>query len=128
MSRPRATSTRCVMNQPARRRTDADATETNQLDVTGIFCGKLLRCPVRNATEHHSMKEHRINTGLFALSTVKWRAGMAALRRASGDFIERTHGKIAAQACLDPTRSELNSNPPVDVFSLTFSLGRPAPT
>ena len=24
---------------------DADATRTNQLDVTAIFCGKLLRCP-----------------------------------------------------------------------------------
>src|ERR1700682_1044550 len=33
------------MNQPVRKRTDADATETNQLDVTGIFCGKLLSCP-----------------------------------------------------------------------------------
>src|SRR6266478_1981692 len=33
------------MSQPARKKTDADATETNQLDVTGIFCGKLLTCP-----------------------------------------------------------------------------------
>src|SRR5229473_2103838 len=33
------------MNRPVRKRTDADATETNQLDVTGIFCGKLLSCP-----------------------------------------------------------------------------------
>jgi hypothetical protein len=33
------------MNQPARRKTDADATGTNQLDVTHIFCGKLLFCP-----------------------------------------------------------------------------------
>jgi hypothetical protein len=31
MSRPRATSSRFVMNLPARRKTDADATGTNQL-------------------------------------------------------------------------------------------------
>src|SRR5260370_2015165 len=29
------------MNQPARRRTDADATSANQSNVTHIFCGKL---------------------------------------------------------------------------------------
>src|SRR5258708_27521269 len=29
------------MNQPARRRTDADATSANQSNVTYIFCGKL---------------------------------------------------------------------------------------
>jgi len=70
------------MNQPVRRKTDADATETNQFDVTGIFCGKLLRCPVRNRTQQHQMKESRIDTGLFAFSTVKPHTGMAAMRSA----------------------------------------------
>jgi hypothetical protein len=68
------------MNQPVRRKTDADATETNQLDVTGIFCGKLLRCLVSDTTEHHQAKEACMITGLFALSTVKLHGGMAALR------------------------------------------------
>jgi hypothetical protein len=74
------------MNQPVRRKTDADATETNQLDVTGIFCGKLLRCLVSVTTEHHQGQETRMNTGLFALSTVKLHSGMAALRGRSGGF------------------------------------------
>src|SRR3954452_19988526 len=34
------------MKLPVRRRTDADATAPNQLNVTGIFCGKLSQCPV----------------------------------------------------------------------------------
>src|ERR1700676_5561089 len=68
------------MNQPAKRKTDADATETNQFDVTGIFCGKLLCCPVCNRTQRHQVKETRTNTGLFALSTVKPHSGMAAMR------------------------------------------------
>ena len=37
---------RQVISQPVRRKTDADATGTNQFDATWIFCGKLLRCPV----------------------------------------------------------------------------------
>ena len=53
------------MNQPVRRRTDADATETDQLDVTGIFCGKLLRCPVRATLRtRRQSTETRTNTGL----------------------------------------------------------------
>src|ERR1700694_3494148 len=39
---PRVTSKRCVMNQPARRKNDADATGTNQSDVTEICCGNTL--------------------------------------------------------------------------------------
>jgi hypothetical protein len=81
------------MNQPAKRKTDADATETNQFDVTGIFCGKLLRCPVRDNTGHVPIEERRTNTGLFALSTVKPHGGMAALRSAVGHCGERTHRK-----------------------------------
>src|SRR5258708_13616844 len=81
------------MNQPVRRETDADATGTNQFDVTGIFCGKLSRCPVRDTTDHVPIKEHRANTGLFTLSTVKPRCGMAALQSAFGHCDERTHRK-----------------------------------
>ena len=40
MSRPRARSVRCVIKKPARRRTDADATNRISLEVTAIFCGK----------------------------------------------------------------------------------------
>ena len=53
------------MNQPAKRKTDADATETNQFSVTGIFCGKLPRCPVRDNKDHVPIEERRINTGLL---------------------------------------------------------------
>jgi hypothetical protein len=84
------------MNQPAKRKTDADATETNQLDVTGIFCGKLLRCPVRNRTQHQQEKESRTNTGLFALSTVKPHTGMAAMRGALRYFSNQETGMAAA--------------------------------
>src|ERR1700694_4148014 len=35
----------CHEPQPARRKTDADATLTNQLVVAAIFCGKLSYCP-----------------------------------------------------------------------------------
>ena len=65
---------------PVRRKTDADATETNQFDVTGIFCGKLRRCPVRDNTGEPPTKETRINPRLFTLSTVNLHGGMAAMR------------------------------------------------
>jgi hypothetical protein len=84
------------MNQPAKRKTDADATETNQFDVTGIFCGKLLRCPVRNPTQRHQVKETRINTGLFALSTVKPHNGMAAMRGVLRYFSNQETGMAAS--------------------------------
>src|ERR1700730_17302746 len=47
------------MNKPVRKRTDADATETNQLDVTGIFCGKLLSCPAIVARKRPEPKPKR---------------------------------------------------------------------
>ena len=75
------------------RETDADATGTNQFDVTGIFCGKLSRCPVRDTTDRVPIKEHRANTRLFTLSTVKPHGGMAALQSAFGHGGERTHRK-----------------------------------
>jgi hypothetical protein len=82
------------MNQPAKRGTDADATETNQFDVTGIFCGKLLGCPVRNRTQRHQVKETRTNTGLFALSTVKPHSGMAAMRSVLRYFSSQETGMV----------------------------------
>jgi hypothetical protein len=84
------------MNQPAKRKTDADATETNQFDVTGIFCGKLLRCPVRNRIQRPQVKETRTNTGLFALSTVKPHSGMTAMRGALRYFSNQETGMAAA--------------------------------
>src|SRR5439155_24334192 len=50
MLRPRATSAGCAINQPVRERRTQTQPETNQLDVTRIFCGKLSHCPVRGAT------------------------------------------------------------------------------
>ena len=94
MSRPRATSAGCVINQPVRRETDADATETNQFDVTWIFCGKLSRCPVRGATERAAIEETRTNTELSALSTVKLHGSMAALRSAPRSFRLGRHAEI----------------------------------
>jgi hypothetical protein len=84
------------MNQPVKRKTDADATETNQFDVTGIFCGKLLRCPVCNRTQRHQVKETRTNTGLFAPSTVKPHSGMAAMRGALRYFSNQETGMTAS--------------------------------
>src|SRR5207245_10607525 len=62
------------------RETDADATETNQFDVTRIFCGKLSRCPVREATDDAVIEEIRTNTELSSLFTVH--GSMAVLRGA----------------------------------------------
>jgi hypothetical protein len=45
--------------QPVRRKSDADATGTNQLDVTGIFCGKLLSCPDATFTR----RRYRLKSG-----------------------------------------------------------------
>jgi hypothetical protein len=56
------------------------------LDVTVIFCGKLLGCPVRDANECASREETRTNTELCALSTVKPHGSMAALRSAPRRF------------------------------------------
>ena|SRR2546428_2549227 len=64
------------------RETDADATETNQFDVTRIFCGKLSRCPVREATDDAVIEEIRTNTELSSLFTVKLHGSMAVLRGA----------------------------------------------
>jgi hypothetical protein len=52
------------------------------LDVTGIFCGKLSDCPVREATDGAAIEEIRTNTELSSLFTVKLHGGMAALRGA----------------------------------------------
>src|ERR1700721_3839065 len=80
MSRPRATSNRCVISQPVRRKTDAEATGTNQFDATGIFCGKLLHCPVSVLTRARSSTKSPENRRLSSLSTVKRCPGMAELR------------------------------------------------
>src|ERR1700722_14855561 len=80
MSRPRATSNRCVISQPVRRKTDADATGTNQFDATWIFCGKLLHCPVSVVVRAPSSAESPENWRLSSLLTVKRRAGIAELR------------------------------------------------
>jgi hypothetical protein len=48
---------------------------------------------VREPTQRIPVKEIRIVTGLFALSTVKRHRDMAALRGSSGDFVEPSHGK-----------------------------------
>jgi hypothetical protein len=53
------------MNQPVRRKTDADATGTNQSDATGIFCGKLLFCPATTPAKHPMSAGSRRNAGFF---------------------------------------------------------------
>jgi hypothetical protein len=68
------------MNQPARRKTDADATGTNQLDVTHIFCGKLLFCPASKFAGRATPAEKLGSARFFSLSTVNRRSRMAALR------------------------------------------------
>jgi hypothetical protein len=77
------------------RETDADATETNQLDVTWIFCGKLSRCPVRGATERAAIKKPRTNTEFSLLFTVKLHGSMAALRSAPRSFRLEGHQEIS---------------------------------
>src|SRR5450759_1477813 len=70
----------CHEPQPARRKKDADATQTNQLNVTGIFCGKLSYCPASDPTRPRTSTESLRNQGFSSLFTVKLRSGMAALR------------------------------------------------
>src|ERR1700737_3384601 len=45
-SRRGASSVRCVMKEPAKRKTDADAHSRINADVTAICCGKGHYCPV----------------------------------------------------------------------------------
>ena len=66
--------------------------------MVGIFCGKLLACPVRDITGHVPVQETRMNAGLLALSTVKPFNGMAALRGPRGDFTDGDAVR-SAQAC-----------------------------
>jgi hypothetical protein len=70
------------MNQPVERETDADATETNQSNVTVLFCGKLLACPEHEHRQRVSTENIRINTGFFAPAPVKPHSRMATLRKA----------------------------------------------
>jgi hypothetical protein len=88
------------MNQPVERKTDADATGTNQFDVTGIFCGKLFTCPERTLRKRAAIEETRIRTGLFTPTAVKLHSSMAALRGALRPFGEITH-----RACNAPEMS-----------------------
>jgi hypothetical protein len=76
---------RSMCHEPARKEgeTDADATGTNQFDVTVIFCGKLSHCPARAyADAAHRPKASKMRK-LSSLFTVKQRTGTAELRRLS---------------------------------------------
>jgi hypothetical protein len=95
MLRPRATSAGSAINQPVRERRTQTLPETNQLDVTGIFCGKLSDCPVREATERATIEEIRTNTELSSLFTVKLHGSMAALRSAPRSFRLGGHPEIS---------------------------------
>ena len=64
------------MNQPARRRTDADATSANQSNVTYIFCGKL------NVVQPATLPPPR-NRQKAVDARGKPRTGMAELQRAA---------------------------------------------
>src|SRR6202022_3872408 len=55
----------------------ADATGTNQPDVTDIFCGKPQRSPASEPTKARTTAESRRNPGFSFLPTVKQRQGMA---------------------------------------------------
>jgi hypothetical protein len=69
------------MNQPARRKTDANATGTNQPDVTGVFCGKLLNCPASDLAGRQSSAEDRKNTRFAFQFTVKPPTGHGGVAR-----------------------------------------------
>src|SRR5713101_3474268 len=72
------------MNQPVRKRTDADATETNQLDVTGIFCGKLLSCPAIIFGQAPGIGSERQKCEVFILPAVARHSGVAAIAKLRG--------------------------------------------
>src|SRR6202022_2181195 len=68
----------------------ADATGTNQPDVTDIFCGKPQRSPASEPTKARTTAESRRNPGFSFLPTVKQRQGMAGKPHDdSRRFIER---------------------------------------
>src|SRR6478672_609026 len=79
MSRPRARSDRYVIKMPAWRKTDADATEPNQPDVTRIFCGKDQECPYRSVCDESPCRKLAQIRGLVALSAVNPNGGMTAM-------------------------------------------------
>src|SRR6185436_11717005 len=101
MLRPRATSAGSAIIQPVRERRTQTQPETNQLDVTLIFCGKLSRCPVRGVTEHAAIAETRTNTELSALFTVKLHGSMAALRSTSRLFRLARHARKPSRGTRD---------------------------
>jgi hypothetical protein len=67
------------MNQPAKRKTDADATERIS-DATELFCGKLLFCPASKFAGRAAPAENRRSAEFSSLSTVKRRSRMTMLR------------------------------------------------
>src|SRR5947207_13596720 len=81
MSRPRATSVRCVIKMPVSGKRTRDATNRISLNVTGIFCGKLSRCPAGDSCQQSASQEIRANTGFLPTHAVNRRAGMAALQQ-----------------------------------------------
>src|SRR5450432_2337282 len=101
------------MNQPVRRKTDADATGTNQSDVTVIFCGKLLLCPASDLRRPRSSTESRSDAGFSSLSTVKPFAGMAALRELRKAPIRRARASRADFAVAEPREIPATNERPV---------------
>ncbi len=77
------------MNQPVRRKTDADATAANQLDVTGIFCGKLFYCPANNRNRCGRSIESRTDPGFSSLSSVAGCRTARSLRNANSSGLAR---------------------------------------
>jgi hypothetical protein len=124
MLRPRATSAGCAINQPVRERRTQTQPETNQLDVTGIFCGKLSPCPVRAAMERAASEEIRTNTEF--VSSIHRQAARQydrVAKRASIISFGKTRGNIArhaderticaSAACSDAVHDALSSRKPV---------------
>jgi hypothetical protein len=74
------------MNQPVERETDADATETNQLNVTALFCGKLLACPECEHPDALQPSGTRIGTGR---SPRRHKAAHGRIADRDGNFTEQ---------------------------------------
>src|SRR2546430_377299 len=81
MSRPRATSVRCVIKKPVRGKRTRDATNRISLDVTAIFCGKLLRCPASDPCQQSAPQKIRVNTRLSCNSPRQATRNMTALQQ-----------------------------------------------
>src|SRR4030088_169088 len=100
----------CSMcHESARKEKERTRTQrgTNQLDVTGIFCGKLLRCPAATLIDASQRQE----PGGSSLSPVKPGRGTAGLRSAPIGEMQRAvpNSTVIIREADDPVRRSVEA-------------------